>query len=67
MLESVVAAFSESHRQRQRERDMSLVLFPCFFVNPSLPALEDLIALTPRRSSSKKIGSRLTRDILPHT
>jgi len=32
-------------------------------LSPPLPALEDLIALTPRRSSPKKIGPRLTRDI----
>jgi hypothetical protein len=31
--------------------------------NPPLPALEDLITLTPRRSTPKKIGPRLTRDI----
>jgi hypothetical protein len=36
-----------------------------FTPKPSLPpSLEDLITLTPRRSSSKKIGPRLTRDIL---
>jgi hypothetical protein len=32
-------------------------------LNASLPALEDLITLTPRRSPSKKVGPRLTRDI----
>jgi hypothetical protein len=32
-------------------------------LNPSLPALEDLITLTPRPPPPKKIGPRLTRDI----
>jgi len=32
-------------------------------LNPPLPALEDLITLTPRRTPKKKIGPRLTRDI----
>jgi hypothetical protein len=32
-------------------------------LNASLPALEDLITLTSRRSPSKKVGPRLTRDI----
>jgi hypothetical protein len=32
-------------------------------LNPPLPALEDLITLTPRPPSPKKIGPRLTRDI----
>jgi hypothetical protein len=32
-------------------------------LNPSLPALEDLITLTPRPLPPKKIGPRLTRDI----
>jgi hypothetical protein len=31
--------------------------------NPPLPALEDLITLTSRRFTSKKIGPRFTRDI----
>jgi hypothetical protein len=31
-------------------------------LNPPLPALEDLITLTPR-PAKKKIGPRLTRDI----
>jgi hypothetical protein len=32
-------------------------------LNPSLPALEDLITLTPRRPIPLKIGPRFTRDI----
>jgi hypothetical protein len=32
-------------------------------LNPPLPALEDLITLTLRRPTPKKIGPRLTRDI----
>jgi hypothetical protein len=32
-------------------------------LNASLPALEDLITLTSRRSPSTKVGPRLTRDI----
>ena len=32
-------------------------------LNPLLPALEDLITLTPRRAPPKKIGPRLTRGI----
>jgi hypothetical protein len=34
-----------------------------FIRNPSLPALEDLITLMPRRSIPLKIGPRLTRNI----
>jgi hypothetical protein len=34
-----------------------------FTLNPPLSALEDLITLTSRRSTPKKIGPRLTRDI----
>jgi hypothetical protein len=32
-------------------------------LNPPLPALEDLITLTPPRPPPKRTGSRLTRDI----
>ena len=32
-------------------------------LNSPLPALEDLITLTPRRPPKKTIGPRLTRDI----
>jgi hypothetical protein len=32
-------------------------------LNPPLPALEDLITLTPHHPPKKKIGPQLTRDI----